>query len=130
MAKAPVTSFDNFILFLIKMHKMKKRNYTNFFFLTQFFIFQTFFILLFGLILCPFWLSCVVRFGNFDCNSFNCFALSIKQTAICIFLRLYEGHITIPTDSHQLQSNHLQLKFLINTIFFYRTTIKQREKKC
>lgn len=57
------------------------------------------------------------------------FCLSIKQSSVCIFLRLCEGHITIPTDSHQLQSYRLQFEKIPHKHDFF-TLNKKTNNRC
>lgn len=60
---------------------------------------------------------------------FICFAYRLNILDwVYAFLRLCEGHITIPTVSHQLQSNRPALKFLTNTTFLVETTTNHSPK--
>lgn len=123
-----------FSLFLIRTHKTKEKMITRF--NGKFHVPKTFIsflvrkFLALGIMLGHFsWIFLLFVSKISDCNFISLCCLSIKQTSICIFLRLCEGHITIPTDSHQLQSHRLRLKFLMNTIFLKKKTKQQMKMK-
>lgn len=123
---------SNFFRYSLSKRTKRKTDNTIFSPSTQNFIFQT---CLFHFSFthfqhldeCRSWFLLFVS-SNSDCNWVWLVRLSIKQTSVCIFLRLCEGQITIPTDSHQLQSYRLRLKFLMNTTFPRWTTNRTKQQ--
>lgn len=123
---------SNCSLFLIRTHKTKEM-ITRF--SRKFPIPNTFISFLaqksstLGVLLSHFGWTFTVRSDEFWLQfRFVTFAYRLNSR-VYAFLRLCEGHITIPTDFHQLQSKRLRLKFLMNTTFLYKNKTANDEEK-